>query len=196
MTRRGLKCFLLTSVISCASAFVHPARLPLRSSAARSVTAAARNNRGVVRMDFTSPQIAASQQELILAAVVLGEGIGNTLNTKPNDMKTTFIGGGGAVLLVAAYFLMGFNFQMGAYAAMAICAVLAVNFVFRLIPPTPAVESSKQSFIDADGELLPSPVIGKDGRTFGWAKEYAAICLAGCFFASLALFQAASYIET
>ena len=149
-----------------------------------------------MRMDFTTPQLAAAQQELILAGVVLAEGVGNTFNTTPKDFKTTVIGAAGAALLVGCYFLMSSNFQTGAYAAMASCALLAVNFVFRLITPTPAVESSKQSFIDADGELLPSPVIGKDGRTFGWAEEYAAICLAGCFFASLALFQAASYIET
>ena len=69
-----------------------------------------------------------------------------------------------------------------------------MNYVFRLIAPAPTSETEETSFIDADGELLPSPVVGRDGRTFGWPKEYAAICLLGCVFASLALTQAASYI--
>ena len=147
-----------------------------------------------MRMDFTTPQLAAAQQELILAGVVLEEGVGNTFNTTPKDFKTTVIGAAGAALLVGCYFLMSSNFQTGAYAAMASCALLAVNFVFRLITPTPAPSTAEKMFIDADGELLPNPIVGKDGRTFGWAKEYAAICLVGCAFAALALSQAAAYI--
>ena len=153
-------------------------------------------SRGVatVRMDLTTPQLAAVQQELILAAVALGEGIGNTLNTKPKEMKTTLIGGGAAALLVGARVVMGFDFQTGAYLGTAFCVLLAVNYVFRLITPASTSGTEETSFIDADGELLPSPVVGRDGRTFGWPKEYAAICLLGCVFASLALTQAASYI--
>jgi len=139
----------------------------------------------------SGPALAASQQLLALAVVVLGEGLGGAFNSSPKAWPNAIVGAGGAVLLLASYFVMGSSFEVGAYAATAVSAFLSVTYVLRLIKP---YEDSPENveFIEVNGELLPPPTAS--GKVTGWPKEYIAFSLAGCFFGGASFLTAANYI--
>eukprot|EP00614_Pseudopedinella_elastica_P025762 CAMPEP_0172616206 /NCGR_PEP_ID=MMETSP1068-20121228/62775_1 /TAXON_ID=35684 /ORGANISM="Pseudopedinella elastica, Strain CCMP716" /LENGTH=254 /DNA_ID=CAMNT_0013421557 /DNA_START=49 /DNA_END=813 /DNA_ORIENTATION=- len=135
--------------------------------------------------------LAASQQLLALAVVVLGEGLGGAFNSSPKSWGTAIAGAGGAGLLVACFFVMGSSFEVGAYAASAVSLLLSVSYVIRIIKP---YEDSPETseFIEVNGEFLPPPTAS--GKVTGWPKEFIAFSLAGCFFGTASFLTAANYV--
>jgi len=170
-----MKLALVAASVYCASALVLPTRAP---GAHRRIGLAPRSQAQPLQM-FSGPELAASQADLALAAVVAVEGALCSLNSRSDsfNIKPGVIGVGGAGLLVAAYVAMGEDFNTAALAAVGASVLLVVTYVLRLLEFQS--DEPDRTVIAESGERIsfPSPKGGPNG---GWPKEYCAFALFGC----------------
>ena len=138
------------------------------------------------------PPPQASQQDLALAFVAVAEGVGCAINSRPRNVKAATVGGVGGGLLVGAFFLMGTDFALGAYAASAVAVALGATYVLRLLAPPAATESAMDTVDLPSGAKVPFPRQAVEKEQ--WPKEYAAFNLIGCLFGLASFLSAASYV--